>query len=791
MLGRSPVRRAVIVWSLLIIAGPSVRAGLPPGTFLGLGLFPGDYQISQPLGISSDGSSTVGYSAYTNDWQAFRWTESGGMSLLDPTLPAGYYSVATGASSDGSVVVGGYGDQNTDWSFRWTAETGITRLHELEPGMFNSVAWDVSDDGHSTAGAVNAGGLDFGQPFYWTSSYGLRLLDLSGTGYSDGVPVRISGDGRTMVGRMTRSDSAGYQHEAFYWRDETGFVKLGGLHPFVVDSLASGVSYDGSTIVGQTLAAPNDRLAFKWTEAAGMQSLGDLPGGQSNSHATAVSADGSIIVGAGSSDIGQEAFVWDESRGMRSIMEILTDQFGADLSGWQLAYAYDVSADGRTIVGWGINPQGQTEAWIAVIPEPGTLLLVLPLVIATCVYRRGVLGRASQEVVAQYQKSVSPHVVLMTSIVFCAMCSARAGLPPGTFLGLGQSSGSTARSQGLAVSGDGRTAAGLSEEPENIMPFRWTESDGMSLLLDPGSGASGIATGVSYDGSVIVGGMSGNFPDVGFRWTADDGAVPLHPFSLDFWSSFAWDVSADGGTVVGVANTLDIFTEGVPFIWTQDDGMRLLSVAGTGYPFGSARRVSGDGRIVVGNLTRSNRNDHEAFYWSDGLGLVKLGGLYSGVVNSFALGTSYDGSTIVGESLSLNGYQAFRWTEAQGMQSLWEALGRPRTSTAFSTSADGSVIVGTFVIANERRLFVLDDQLGMRELETILVNDFGADLTGWNLAEPVEVSADGNTIVGWGINPEGRTEAWIAVIPEPGSVGLIGVVALALVRRRRGRLSPC
>ena len=388
MLGRSTVRFWVTISSVLVSAGSAARAGLPPGTFLGLGLFPGDYQISQPLGISSDGSSTVGYSAYANDWQAFRWTESGGMNLLDPSLPAGYYSVATGASSDGSVVVGGYGDQDTDWSFRWTAETGITRLHELEPGMYNSAAWDVSDDGHSIAGALNTNSTQNGQPYIWTTTGGLRQLDLSGTGYDEGIPTRISGDGRTMIGRLIRSPQMSLRYEAFYWRDDTGFVKLGGLHPHVVDSWASGVSFDGSTIVGQTLTAPNDRLAFKWTESTGMQSLGDLPGGQSNSHATAVSADGSVIVGSGYSDIGQEAFVWDESRGIRSIRQILTNQFSVDLTGWQLTYAYDVSADGQTIVGWGSNPQGRTEAWIAVIPEPQTAALI-GVVALLLVRRRG------------------------------------------------------------------------------------------------------------------------------------------------------------------------------------------------------------------------------------------------------------------------------------------------------------------------------------------------------------------------------------------------------------------
>lgn len=381
--------------------------------------------------------------------------------------------------------------------------------------------------------------------------------------------------------------------------------------------------------------------------------------------------------------------------------------------------------------------------------------------------------------------------VTISSVLVSAGSAARAGLPPGTFLGIGHYPGSSPGSQGWAVSGDGLTAAGFTRHPESDVPFRWTESEGTSLLLQPAPGTSGYATGVNHDGSVIVGGMSGNFPDVGFRWTADEGTVPLHAFSFENWSSFAWDVSADGGTVVGAANFVSSLDDGVPFIWTQDEGMRLISVAGTGYTEGTAIRVSGDGRIAVGNLSRPYSTLREAFYWSDEDGLVKLGGLYSGLINSFAIGTSYDGSVIVGRSTSLNGQQAFRWTEAGGMQSLWEELGRPSSSSAYTTSADGSVTIGLFASDTDRGVFVLDDQLGMRKLETILTNDFGVDLTGWRLIEPVDVSADGRTIVGWGRNPEGSSEAWIAVIPEPQSAALVGAVSLAFVRRRRRRSSPC
>jgi hypothetical protein len=79
------------------------------------------------------------------------------------------------------------------------------------------------------------------------------------------------------------------------------------------------------------------------------------------------------------------AFVWTEMLGMERLETVLVDRFGLglQLAGWQLYQAYDISADGRTIVGSGVNPSGQYQAWVArlnrpiFVPEPTTLCLSL------------------------------------------------------------------------------------------------------------------------------------------------------------------------------------------------------------------------------------------------------------------------------------------------------------------------------------------------------------------------------------------------------------------------------
>ena len=46
-------------------------------------------------------------------------------------------------------------------------------------------------------------------------------------------------------------------------------------------------------------------------------------------------------------------------------MEVLTKDFGLNLAGWTLRQATGISQDGLVIVGYGINPEGRTEGWIA------------------------------------------------------------------------------------------------------------------------------------------------------------------------------------------------------------------------------------------------------------------------------------------------------------------------------------------------------------------------------------------------------------------------------------------
>ena len=67
----------------------------------------------------------------------------------------------------------------------------------------------------------------------------------------------------------------------------------------------------------------------------------------------------------------------------------------------------------------------------------------------------------------------------------------------------------------------------------------------------------------------------------------------------------------------------------------------------------------------------------------------------------------------------------------------------------------------------------------------MLENDYSLNLTGWDLETAMAISYDGLTFVGYGVNPYGCEEAWVATVPEPATLLLLVLGGLALRRKRR------
>jgi len=383
------IEHALRVVLAAAICGLAPRAGAI-AELSGLGTPPEGAVSSQAWGVSADGSVVVGlvlqnttpfpfpFPTYEN--HAFRWTAAGGMVVIGAEPgPDGIVSrLAYDVSADGSVVVGNGQSPASDGNFeafRWTASDGIVGLGDFPGGSyFASSGQAVTPDGLLIAGSGYSTSGE--EAMYWTEASGMvGLGDLPGGMFSSSA-LAVSADGRVIVGSGWTDRSP---LEAFRWTQEEGMVSLG-LPPGAAagDSWAEGVSADGSVVVGNSdNFTTNQYEGFRWTADTGMQLLGDLPGGEDSSEAVGISADGSIVVGnssstdsVGSPFSGEEPFVWDPIRGMRSLRSLLTDA-GVDTTDWLWLKATAISDDGRIVVGIGIHTSGGAqEAWRAVLPEP-------------------------------------------------------------------------------------------------------------------------------------------------------------------------------------------------------------------------------------------------------------------------------------------------------------------------------------------------------------------------------------------------------------------------------------
>lgn len=177
------------------------------------------------------------------------------------------------------------------------------------------------------------------------------------------VATGVTPDGAVVVGYSQTASGI----EAFRWTLPSGMTPLGDLAGGSVECYVNAISADGSTLVG-TGTGPNGYEAFRWTASQGFVGLGDFPGGISQSGATATNADGSVIVGNGRTALGSEAFYWTASLGLRGLRQILVEDYGLDLAGWVLRDATGVSADGKTVCGWGTDPNGSPQAFVAYLP---------------------------------------------------------------------------------------------------------------------------------------------------------------------------------------------------------------------------------------------------------------------------------------------------------------------------------------------------------------------------------------------------------------------------------------
>jgi probable HAF family extracellular repeat protein len=705
-----------------------------------LGRLPNSDNVSFVFGISGNGAIAVGFQSSTDGPEAIRWSSDG----VPLSLGSGF---AHAASVDGSVVVGMRQILDVSQAFRWTQGSGMVGLGDLPGGAFASSASDVSADGSVVVGVGNS--------------------------------------------------AAG--SEAFRWTSSTDFLTLGDLPGGAFSSAANAVSADGLVVVGDSISSLG-REAFRWTADTGMIPLGFIPSSSFSSFSVAldVSADGAIIVGRGrSTNSDGNAFIWDVAHGMRELQQVLVADYGrgAELAGWTLVEATEISADGRTIVGSGINPAGQAQGWRIVLPPQNPPSLA-PI--------------ASQVVAENFPLTVTvtatdpdPGQILTYSLVN-APAGATINSATGVFTWApteAQGPGSYTFDVIVTDSGIPRlsdretvtiTVTDFNQPPVlglignqsvvegNLLTFQATASDldiplnALSFTLSgavpngatinentgvfswtPGPTQSGV-----YTFDVIV--TDNGSPSLSDRETitvtvadAGMGSVSFQGIGDLTGGGFASEVSgisADGSVVVGSSESTPFQLTAVR--WTSTGGLVSLGTLPSGTERGVARAASGDGSVIVGNaLNGSNQN--EAFRWTAATGMVGLGDLPGGFFESLANDVSEDGEVVVGQGISGDAessrYQAFRWTDSGGIVGLGFLPGSGiLRSTAEAANDDGSVVVGysTHAFQEAFRWTAATGMVGLGRL------------SGGTSSHAVNVSSDGKVIVGFATNGDGFDEAF-------------------------------
>ncbi|HEV7346521.1 MAG TPA: autotransporter domain-containing protein [Devosia sp.] len=326
-------------------------------------------------------------------------------------------------------------------------------------------AFGVSGDGSRVVGwgfDYVAGGW---RPALATPEGLIRLATLGGVGEVSA----ISGNGAHMVGYVESGNGSGVTLAAL-WNATGALTALGTLNPTSERSFsrARDVSGDGTRAVGRSVNNGSVR-GFVWVEGAnggvdGNRQMYQLPGlpVAGRHEGRAISDDGMFAVGfsSGEAHTGR-AVRWDLStiadNGVAGIIDLgsFTGMGGG-------SDAYDVSADGRVVVGEASDPDGRRRAFRWVEGATGGVAANVQM------YDLGTLG--GDESWAQ------------------------------------------------AVSRNGNWVVGTSTADEGFMAFRWSETDGMESVaawlarhgVDVGDVGLLNATSISDDGNVIVGDNSRN-----------------------------------------------------------------------------------------------------------------------------------------------------------------------------------------------------------------------------------------------------------------------------------------
>jgi probable HAF family extracellular repeat protein len=266
---------------------------------------------------------------------------------------------------------------------------------------------------------------------------------------------------------------------------------------------------------------------------------------------------------------------------------------------------------------------------------------------------------------------------------------------------LGLLTGGAINSYAEGIDATGTILAAYGDSFGPTRAARWTTGGGYQILpVVAGTNTFGTAAGISDSGAVVVGTSGTGGLARAFRW---DSAAPGTSTNLGVLplqsSSGAMAVSGNGAVVVGASGNR-------AFRWTSAGGMvDLGSLPGQVWAMGEG--VNTDGSVIVGRF--NNGLGEFGFRWTSAGGMVNLGQTPAGCLALRPRAVSGDGTVVVGQvSDNASGLTGFIWTPSLGARVIGPHLTSRAVNLAGWTitdvtgiSADGTAMCGNGIFAGQ------------------------------------------------------------------------------------------
>ena len=327
------------------------------------------YRDTEIFDISADGRIVVGRMRVSSNCQSnddvrpIVWTRDRGFTILKSDGYAGGFARAI--SADGLTIVGNRNNcGGTYYGAVWTFNGLATPSNAVE------ICYDVSANSSVVVGGTTSftGGRGTSpfRAFRWTPTGGIVNLGTLQGGNASWA-YGVSADGSIVVGWSTDGSNT---RRAFRWTQQAGMESLGAS--VLIDntsysydnSEALGISPNGQIIVGIAYDSLTLAVGFRNIRQGTRRvniSLGDPPKGFTGVYPRRTNQDGSIIVGwMRKSDGTNRAMRWTEAGGLEDLNVTYANLLG---EGEYLGAAYDITPDGRYIVGWGVK-DGKQQGFI-------------------------------------------------------------------------------------------------------------------------------------------------------------------------------------------------------------------------------------------------------------------------------------------------------------------------------------------------------------------------------------------------------------------------------------------